>query len=101
MLQVDLDHLDHAMQVDRNEMIGMVRRIVMTDILVGLERAGMPIRPILLYPLPPCENKIDGNPPDEHHQQADTNKQHPTGCTLTLAIEIDRLFGGVGRARVA
>ena len=52
-LGVELNHFNHSMQVERDEVIGMIGTIPQADVLIGLESARAAVLDVLLHPLPP------------------------------------------------
>ena len=61
-----LDDLDAPIQIERNEVARIVRRVVMAHDSIGLKSSGTPIMQIIPGRIPPADSRGERQPQREH-----------------------------------
>ncbi len=94
VLWVELDDRNHPMQVQGDEVIGMLRTISQPDVVVGLERARHAVLHVVLHPLPPVRHPRKQPPTHDHHDHPQAYPDHQGRPVKAAAVELGgRLWG--------
>src|SRR5258706_286021 len=89
---IQFNHFNHAAGIHRDKVVRMIRAIPMSHELIHLGSPGSAVLPIILPGLPPCTERTQSNPTDNHDTHGESYKEHPVDSAFGRRFTMDNNF---------